>query len=378
MRNWRIFYFLSVFFTALCTATPTHAVEESSSAPIGSQLLVDISSGQTIVSTNEETVFSSQPSDVVLKLYAALEYLQENNHKLQEKIITKVLLKKKKTSYENSIEEYLCAYVLSQKEVFLDEILKGLKINSAEFNDYLRQKLSDLSLKNTHMDEQGTIKTNLVDLSIAASALYEKHPVVRTWARMESIKLNPGKLIVNSNLLLSQSNAVNGIAYGQVNQSRIGLIIYENEKNSKNMRRLFAAAVVDEEDNLEDAIMNLINIGYRQYETVLLYSRGDEAANIRVYQGARDKLNLIVPRDISITLPKNDVLSGSYKRHLSASIIYDKNIRAPIAKDSEIGTLLIKYNGEIIAKSVLVAGDDVEVSGLFRKLLDNIGRAVEK
>lgn len=374
MRHWRLFYFLFVFFSASFFPILTNAEKGALTAPIGSQLLVDMSSGQTIVATNEDYVFNSEASSVVLRLYAALEYLQEYNHPLEEV----VLLKQKKTSYENTIENYLCAYLLSQKESFLDEILNGLNVKKHEFNDYLRKVISNLKLKNTLMDEKGLIFSSLTDLSLAVSTLYDKHPVVRKWARMESIKINPNRLIVNSNLLLSQSNAINGIAYGQMSRSRIGLIVYENKKNSENIRRLFAAAVVDEEDNLEDAIMNLINLGYRQYETVLLYSRGDVAVNVRVYQGEKDKLNLVVPRDISITLPKSDVLSGGYKQHLSASIIYDKNIRAPIAKDSEIGTLLIKYNGEIIAKSVVTAGDDVEVSGLFRKLVDNIGRAVEK
>lgn len=356
----------------------TQAEEGASSTPIGSQLLVDMSSGQTIASTNADSAFSSEASSVVLKLYATLEYLNENNHPLEKTLRTEIKVKKRQTSYENSIEGYLCAYILSQKEAYLNEILEGLKVEKTEFNDYLKKKFSELKLKNTWIDDHGAVSSSLLDLSRTASALYAKHPIVRTWARMDSIKLKPNKLIVNSNLLLSQSNAVNGIAYSQMNQSRIGLIIYENKKNSENVRRLFAAAVVDEEDSLEDAIMNLINLGYRQYETVLLYSEGDTAANIRVYQGTSDKLNLIVPRDISITLPKSDVISDDYKKLLSASIVYDKNIRAPIAKDAEIGTLLIKYNGEIIAKSVVVAGEDVEVSGLFSKLLDNIDRAVEK
>ena len=378
MQHWRLFYFLSVFFSALCTPMLTQAEEGASSTPIGSQLLVDMSSGQTIASTNADSAFSSEASSVVLKLYAALEYLNEHNHPLEKTLRTEIKVKKRQTSYENSIEGYLCAYILSQKEAYLNEILEGLKVEKTEFNDYLKKKFSELKLKNTWIDDHGAVSSSLLDLSRTASALYAKHPIVRTWARMDSIKLKPNKLIVNSNLLLSQSNAVNGIAYSQMNQSRIGLIIYENKKNSENVRRLFAAAVVDEEDSLEDAIMNLINLGYRQYETVLLYAEGDTAANIRVYQGTSDKLNLIVPRDISITLPKSDVISDDYKKLLSASIVYDKNIRAPIAKDAEIGTLLIKYNGEIIAKSVVVAGEDVEVSGLFSKLLDNIDRAVEK
>ena len=71
----------------------TQAEEGTSSTPIGSQLLVDMSSGQTIASTNADSAFSSEASSVVLKLYAALEYLNEHNHPLEKTLRTEIKVK---------------------------------------------------------------------------------------------------------------------------------------------------------------------------------------------------------------------------------------------------------------------------------------------
>ena len=103
------------------------------------------------------------------------------------------------------------------------------------------------------------------------------------------------------------------------------------------------------------------------FETGKVYSAGDIIQeNARVWYGVENNINLVVPEDVYITIPR-----GS-KDELDAKILVDEKIKAPLTEHQELGRLSVSYEGEPLIDLPLVADHPVEEAGFFARLWDAI------
>jgi D-alanyl-D-alanine carboxypeptidase (penicillin-binding protein 5/6) len=109
----------------------------------------------------------------------------------------------------------------------------------------------------------------------------------------------------------------------------------------------------------------LLSYGFRHYDTKTIYSAGDILKeNAKVWYGEEGFLNLTIAENVTLTLPR-----GAQKE-LSANILVDEQIKAPIAAGQELGRLQVSLNDEILIDTALVAEKDIAQSGLFSRFVD--------
>lgn len=80
--------------------------------------------------------------------------------------------------------------------------------------------------------------------------------------------------------------------------------------------------------------------------------------------GDTDTVELGVTKDTYVTLPRTQT------KDLKASFVINKELRAPIKKGEQLGTLYYRVGDQDVAQYPLVALNDVNEGSLFSRLVD--------
>ena len=111
----------------------------------------------------------------------------------------------------------------------------------------------------------------------------------------------------------------------------------------------------------------LLGYGFRFFETAKLYEAGEVLRpDARVWFGDVDRVNLVVPQALYLTLPRGT------RENLKATLLIDDVIRAPLAGDTEVGTLQVEHDGERLLSAPIVADRQVDRAGFFSRLWDRL------
>lgn len=118
-------------------------------------------------------------------------------------------------------------------------------------------------------------------------------------------------------------------------------------------------------DNRYLETRNLLDYGFTNFSYKKFATKGNSIETIEVKGATKDtkKLNLILDNDINITV-NNDLDISTIEREIK---INDK-IKAPIAKDTVLGSVTYKLNG-IEYSANLIAENDVKASHMFLKFI---------
>ena len=168
----------------------------------------------------------------------------------------------------------------------------------------------------------------------------------------------------NRNTLLWRDPSVDGFKTGHTESA--GYCLVSSAK--RNGMRLIAVVMGTESQKARaDESQNLLNYGFRFYETNLLFKANEKRVNVEVWKGVEEGVDLGLQEDLFITIPK-----GEYK-NLQAKVDVPNFLIAPIGKSSTIGTLNINLHDKVISSKPLVALDAVNKGGWWTRTTDSIG-----
>ena len=167
----------------------------------------------------------------------------------------------------------------------------------------------------------------------------------------------------NRNLLLWRDASVDGIKTGH--HSAAGYCLMSSAKRGD--QRLIAVVMgsTSEKQRADDS-MALLNWGFRFFETHRLYEAGKAIAQQRVWKGTTKEVQLGVAEPLLVGVPR-----GRYG-DLKPTMDVPKLLEAPITKGQAIGTVKVTLDGKLVAQAPLVALNDVEQGGFFRRLWDSL------
>ncbi len=111
----------------------------------------------------------------------------------------------------------------------------------------------------------------------------------------------------------------------------------------------------------------LLGYGFRFYETAKLYQAGEVLqADARVWFGKRDRIDLVAPETVYLTLPRGT------RDSLKATLVVDEVIRAPLTRTTTVGTLKVENAGEALLSVAVVPDQEVAEAGFFARLWDHL------
>ncbi|PWJ85716.1 D-alanyl-D-alanine carboxypeptidase (penicillin-binding protein 5/6) [Pseudaminobacter salicylatoxidans] len=168
----------------------------------------------------------------------------------------------------------------------------------------------------------------------------------------------------NRNPLLAMDIGADGLKTGYTEDSGYALV----GSVSRDGRRIFAAlsGLTSDRERSEEA-RKLLDWGMRSFRKTELFADGDVVADAGVYGGAKSTVPLKARGPVSILVPITN------RDRLTARVVYDGPIMAPVEEGTQIGTLRVMIGDTLSQETPLYAAASIGKGTLHQRALDAVG-----
>jgi D-alanyl-D-alanine carboxypeptidase (penicillin-binding protein 5/6) len=204
------------------------------------------------------------------------------------------------------------------------------------------------------------------DLSILAARLVADHPDYYKIYSTKDFTYNKIKQ-PNRNRLLWSDPTVDGMKTGHTASAGYCLIATAKRPNASGDRRLISVVLGTVSDSVRaQESQKLLNWGFQNFDTVKLYSKGQAVATPEVWKGAQNQVKIGFTRDIFVTVPKG--VAEKMKPVLERK----DPLVAPVAANSNVGTLKMMIDGKAWTELPVVALEQVNQASIFGRAWDSV------
>ncbi|MCX7082984.1 MAG: serine-type D-Ala-D-Ala carboxypeptidase, partial [Methylococcales bacterium] len=210
--------------------------------------------------------------------------------------------------------------------------------------------------------------TSARDLAILTTALIKEFPEYYRWFSQKEFTYN--KITQqNRNKLLSRDESVDGVKTGFTDDAGYCLVASALREDMR-----LISVVMGTKSALARANENqtLINYGFRFYESHRLYEGNKPLNETKIWKGASKTIALGLAEDLYVTIPRR------LYPDLKAVINVDKNIIAPIAEHTKLGTVKVTLKDDLIIEKDLVSLQAIDQGNIFHRLFDSAMLMIEK
>ena len=342
-----------------------------------SYLLMDANSGQIIVEHNADERLPPASLTKLMTAYIAESELESGHITLKDKVPISVHAWKMggsrmfvREGTDVSVEKLLHGIIIqsgNDATVAMAEYIAG---SEDAFADMMNQEAARLGMKNTHyMNATGWPAeghySSAHDLAILARHIIHDYPDRYAVYAQKSFTYN-NITQQNRNLMLWRDDRVDGLKTGHTDAA--GYCLVASAKDDNGMRLISVVMGTNSEQARAVESQKLITYGFRFYETYKAYQAAAPLTKVRVWMGASDELNLGPAEDLVLTIPRDS--SDALKADMSVN----PDVTAPINKGQQLGTVTIRQDDQVLLQKPLVALNDVEEGGFFKRLWDHIVR----
>lgn len=169
----------------------------------------------------------------------------------------------------------------------------------------------------------------------------------------------------NRNPLLGDALGVDGLKTGHTSEAGYGIVVSSLSEG----RRLIGVVMglKDEKERREEA-RRLIEWGQRSFGRFTLFDADEEVGHARVWGGSQWYVPLTGKGgDLNVVLPRFPA-----NQKLKAEIVYQGPLKPPIKKGDEVARLRVTSSSNATSEVPLVAMQDVEDGGLWRRGVDSL------
>ena len=341
---------------------------------VESYVIMDFNSGTIIASKNPDVPLPPASITKIMTSYVAFTELRDGSLRLDDQ----VLISKKAWKTGGSK-----MFIEVGKKVKVSDLLQGIVTSSGNdasvaiaehisgdvdtFSLYMNQLGENLGLLNSNFSNptglpHKDLYTSARDIAILSRSLIAKFPeYYRLYSQKEYV-YNEIKQY-SRNKLLFIDDRVDGIKTGFTR--RAGYCLAASAKRG-NRRLITVVLGAKTPDYRIDATKALLEYGFRFYETHKIFKRQALVHNARIYNGEKREIKLGVEEDFYISIPRKQI------KNIKKGFVIDRNISAPISRNTALGFAVVKLDGEIVAKAKLIALEDIKEGSFYRKTVDSL------
>jgi D-alanyl-D-alanine carboxypeptidase (penicillin-binding protein 5/6) len=343
-------------------------------------LLIDADSGRVLAEKGVDTRMDPASLTKLMTVYIVSAALQAGEVNLEDAV--PVSIKAWRTGGSKM-------FIKEGDNVPLKKLLQGVIVSSGNdasialaeylagseeaFANLMNQQATILGMHDSHFtNATGFSNTEHYstprDMAKLARAVIKHYPEDYQWYKQKSFEYN-GIRQENRNRLLWRDASVDGLKTGHTDAAGYCLVASAQRGN---MRLIAVVMGAKDEPGRLTAAQQLLNYGFRFYETHKVYAGGSILSQPRVWKGNQKKSPMGIVEDLYVTIPK-----GQYK-HLSAQIEHDTPLEAPLSKGEVYGHVVIKLKNKVHAKFPLIALQDNPKGGIWRRFTDSITLSVKR
>ncbi|MCM3236883.1 D-alanyl-D-alanine carboxypeptidase [Heyndrickxia oleronia] len=377
--------FSSIICLLLLTATislPAFAAEKSTelAEDAKSAILIERDTGSILYDKNSHEKLPPASMTKIMTMILIMEALEQNKLSMNEKVRT---------------SEYAASMGGSQifletgEEMTVEEMLRGISIGSAndasvamaekiagseeEFVDMMNKKVKELGLKDTKFQNATGLPekdhySSAYDMAMMAKELLRHENITKFTGTYESyLRESTDKKfwLVNTNKLVKFYPGVDGLKTGFTNEAKFCL----TATAKKNGMRVVAVVFGAPSTKVRNAqVSKMLDYAFAKYVTHPIYKKGQSLAEVKVSKGDTKKIQALTSEPISVLTKKGEKIESIQK-----TIKLNENLKAPVKKGDKIGTITIKKDGKVLAKSNLIASKDVKQAGWWKLFKRSFG-----
>jgi serine-type D-Ala-D-Ala carboxypeptidase (penicillin-binding protein 5/6) len=345
-----------------------------------SYLLQDYNTGKVLAENNADAKLAPASLTKILTVYVVFKEIK-NGHLHLEDLVT--------ISQNAWKTEGSKMFVQVNDQVKVEDLLKGVIIqsgndasvalaehvagNEATFAELMNQHATRLGMTNSHFENSDGLPrdghyTTARDLGILTTALIKEFPEFYPWFSQKEFTYN--KITQqNRNMLLGRDDSVDGVKTGHTDEAGYCLVASALRSGMR-----LISIVMGTESMVARANENqtLLNYGFRFFESHRLYEGKKSINEARIWKGATENIALGLAEDLYVTIPRRRY------NDLKASINVDKQIIAPVKAGDKLGSVTVKLKDELLTTKDLIALNEVEKGGIFRRLYDSVLMMIKK
>jgi D-alanyl-D-alanine carboxypeptidase (penicillin-binding protein 5/6) len=342
--------------------------------PARAFILVDFTTGAVLAEKNADERLPPASLTKMMTTYIADQALHDGAIKMTDMVPVS------ENAWRNSIHDGSRMFLDVGSRVSVEDLLRGIIIqsgndasvamaeylggNEATFAAKMNQFAQKLGMSNTQfrnatgLTADGHYSTAR-DMATLSRAIIRDFPDTYPLYAEKEFKYNIGRPQQNRNLLLWQDPTVDGLKTGHTDAA--GYCLAASAKRG-DMRLVSVVLNTASEKARAEQTLALLNWGFANFETWVPYKAGSKLSDAAVWMGAVDGVELGVDRDVALTIPRGSAAQ------LAAAVTIDPEIRAPLHKGDRKGTLTIRLGDQVLLEQPLVALQDVEQGGIFKRL----------
>lgn len=371
-----------VFSAALLAALASDLARAQVPAPViqaRSWVLVDLSSGQTLVSQDADTKVAPASLTKLMTAYLVFGALRDGRIKMDQRPPVSPLAYKAEGSRmfvdpakPATVEELLNGMIVqsgNDATIILAEAVAGSEPVFAELmnKEARRMGLSNTSFRNSTGLPDAQHYSTARDLAVLAQSLIRDFPDRYPLYSRKEYRYNDITQ-PNRNRLLFIDPSVDGLKTGHTEAAGYCLIASARRDmgNGQNRRLLTVLLGAASEPARAIESQKLLNHGFQNFDAVRVFAAGKPASQYRVWKSSVDQIDGGFGQDVVVTVPR-----GTGDR-LKAEITRNEPLMAPIAKDQQIGLLRVRLDDKVLAERPLVALSPAPQAGWFGRTWDSL------
>ena len=341
--------------------------------------LLDFQSGEIIASLNPDLHVEPASITKVMTVYIAFDMIKQGRLKLTD---TALISEKAWAQGKDSSESRM--FLTLGSRVTIEDLLRGIIIVSGNdasvalsehiagsedaFAQIMNQYAQKLGMTNTHfVDASGMPSeqhyTSAHDLVLLASALIRNFPEDYRYFSEREFKYGVAKPQPNRNGLLEKDPSVDGIKTGHTEAA--GYCLLASAK--RDGRRLISVVMGGKSwAYREQANLELLNYGFRNFDTASVLGSAAPIQTSRVYKGADLEVGIGTVEPVYLSLPAGEKSQLQVQPQITGKLI------APLSAGQKVGEATILLAGKPLKTVPLVALKDVPAGGFWHRLVDQI------
>ncbi|MDP3857884.1 MAG: D-alanyl-D-alanine carboxypeptidase family protein [Stagnimonas sp.] len=371
-------FLLALASVSLLASTAQASIPDAPAIRAASWALLDFQTGEVLAQSNADARVEPASITKVLTTYIVFDEIKKGRVKLDDMaFISEKAWKQGIDSSESrmfldvgsrvKVEDLLHGVITqsgNDASVALAEHVAG---GEAAFADLMNQYAAKLGMKQSHfMNAPGMPDpehyTTAHDVALLGHALIRDFPDYYKWFALPDFTYN-GIKQGNRNIMLTMDRSVDGIKTGHTAAAGYCLL----SSAQRDGRRLVAAVMGTESQKYRaEASLELLNWGFRFYESVKLLGADQPSGTVRVWKGLVDEVSVGTLAPVWLSLPRGSAEKVEAKPQIDGTLI------APLSQGQQVGTISILVDGKPVKSEPLVVLKAVESGSWWKRLIDTI------
>lgn len=344
-----------------------------------SAVVMDAATGQVLFEKNAHEKLPPASITKIMTMLLVMEALESGKVKLTDKI---------RTSERAASMGGSQIFLEPGEEMTLEDMMKGIALGSAndasvavaehlagseeEFVRLMNERAVQLGLKNTHFSNCNGLPvenhyTSAYDVAVMSRELL-KHEAVLKWTSMYQDYLrkdteNPFWL-VNTNKLVRFYQGVDGLKTGFTQESKYCL----SATAKRGDFRVIAVVMGEPTSPVRNAeIAGMLDWAFANFRSETLFKKGQVVQYAKIDKGKPAEIPMMAGDTTGILMKKGEK-KDAYTRKIEIL-----PVRAPVAKGTVVGHIVILKNGQEVARTPVLAGLDAEKAGfgdMFKRTMN--------